>query len=65
MKIAEYRKNDVISPAFTEKGSDVRNGLNVQTILGNKSALFFMFLLRSTVLERNGHEQLHGKSLAA
>ena len=65
MKIAEYRKNDVISPAFTEKGSNARNKLQIQTTLGDERFLFFMFLLRSTVLERNGHEQLHGKSLAA
>src|SRR5258708_39353493 len=41
--------------AFTEKGDNVRNMLNIQTILENKRSLFLIFLLRSTALKCNGH----------
>ncbi len=67
VKIAAYRKNDLISAAFAEIESNGRNRLNIQMIQGSERFLFFMSLLPLTVvrIEPNGHQQFHGISLAA
>src|SRR5690349_4365893 len=67
INIAANRKNDLTSPALTERGSNASSRPNRKTLPGNDRLLFFMFFcsLPALQFECNGHQQSNGISLAA